>query len=106
MRERERDKEKSVSPICFWSAPRNLADVRDERPAYRGSRVPKQGGCLQIMVLVLVQRPRTKRIACRDQMRARDVISSPIYSRSMLRNLADARDERPAYKTYIERAQV
>jgi len=33
-----------------------------------GGGVPKQGGCLQIIVLILGQRPRTKRISCTDQL--------------------------------------
>jgi len=31
------------------------------------SGVPKQGGCLRIRVLILVQRRRTKRISCKGQ---------------------------------------
>jgi len=36
-----------------------------------GGRVPEQGGCLQIIVLILVQRPRTKQISCKGQCAAR-----------------------------------
>jgi len=32
-----------------------------------GSGAPKQGGCLRVIVLILVQRPRTKRISCKGQ---------------------------------------
>jgi len=32
-----------------------------------GDGAPKQGGCLRIMVLILGQRPRTKRISCKGQ---------------------------------------
>jgi len=33
----------------------------------RGGGAPKQGGCLRIIVLILVQWPRTKRISCKGQ---------------------------------------
>jgi len=32
-----------------------------------GGGVPKQRGCLRVIVLILVQRPRTKRISCKGQ---------------------------------------
>jgi len=36
-----------------------------------GNGVPKQGGCLRMIVLILVQRPRTKRIFRKGQGGAR-----------------------------------
>ena len=36
-----------------------------------GSGVPKQGGCLQMIVLILIRRPITKRISCKGQSSVR-----------------------------------